>query len=466
MNSSDFSTSISKLLKDKSIIIVGFGREGESTYKLIRKLFPEKNITICDKNENNSNLIKVKNVDDKVHPITGDDYLNSISDYDLIIKSPGISFKHIDYSNFKEKITSQTDLFFRFFSNQIIGITGTKGKSTTSTLIHDIIKKKYNAHLVGNIGIPFFDNLENVNSETLFVAELSANQLQFIHNAPKYSVLLNIYPEHLDHFVDFDEYKSAKLNILHYQNAEDYCVLNYDELLSNIEKIPSKNKLFVTESNINKQNFASINNNLFVFSFNNQLKHYNFKNIYNPNFVDHFKFSILCAISIANILNIEDDIINEVINNFKGLEHRLEFVGEYEKKTFYNDSISTIPQSTIKAIKTIKNAQTIIIGGYDRGIDYKELLEFIPKSQLQNIILVPDVGKRIMKDLNNLKKQDQTIILINDFENAVIHAINITSQNKACLLSPAAASYNHFKNFEERGMKYKEIINRYFCKKS
>ena len=190
---------IIEALKDKKIVILGFGKEGISSYRFIRQYFPNQHLTIADGNEN----LKVDDYqeDKNLSFVLGEEYDRHLNDYDLILKTPGVNLNRLDYFIVPQKITSQTDLFCRAFGAQMIGVTGTKGKSTTASLIYHILSKTIgNTLLAGNIGIPFFDIIDQINDETTIVAELSAHQLEYISASPHVAILLNMFQEHLDHF--------------------------------------------------------------------------------------------------------------------------------------------------------------------------------------------------------------------------------------------------------------------------
>ena len=181
-------------------MILGFGREGRSTLAFLQKYLPEAVVAVADKNP----------MEGVAH--SGEDYLQSVYDYDIVIKTPGISLKDFDPRGIE--ITSQTDLFLSQFHHQTIGITGTKGKSTTTSLIHHLLKSSgHDAILTGNIGIPCFDIMEQIHENSIVVYELSAHQLEYVHNSPRVGVLLNVFEEHLDHFGTFERYKHAKFNL-------------------------------------------------------------------------------------------------------------------------------------------------------------------------------------------------------------------------------------------------------------
>ena len=237
---------IINILKNKSIAIVGFGKEGRSTYKFIRKYLRNEKIFILDKNEN---LIIDSNTlinDTNVKIVLGKDYLKNINDYDIIIKSPGISFKKININNFKNKITSQTNLFLEFCECKIIGVTGTKGKSTTASIIYNIIKTQgYDVYLCGNIGIPIFDYIDKFKKNSIVIVEMSAYQTEFIKKSPHISIILNLFEEHLDYFESKESYFESKLNIFKYQNKNDYAIysLNNETLSSLVKKNNYNGKL-------------------------------------------------------------------------------------------------------------------------------------------------------------------------------------------------------------------------------
>ncbi|MGN1299129.1 MAG: UDP-N-acetylmuramoyl-L-alanine--D-glutamate ligase [Candidatus Scatovivens sp.] len=443
-----------KYLEDKNIVILGFGREGKSMYRFLRKYFPEKQITISDQKDffqYNEYLKK----DFNLNYIIGDEYLNNLNNFDLIIKSPGISLKTIDKTNILNKITSQYELFLEFFDEcETIGVTGTKGKSTTSTLINEILKnQKEDVKFLGNIGVPIFDEIESINKNTIVVLELSSHALELSRKSPKIAIMLNVFPEHLDYYNSYNDYVMAKYNIAKYQNENDYFIYNMDNLdMKNVkfkykendikvsikDSKPEKNKVYLSDDGIylNDKKLMSTNIKL------------NLKGKHNLN-------NIMFALAVSEILELDLKKTIESIKNMKGLEHRLEYVGNIDGIEYYNDSISTVPESTIQGIEALKNVNTLIVGGNDRGINLKGLIEYLKKSDVENIICMSMTGKEIYEGLKNGKKN---AIRVNYLEEAVKIAKQITVKNTICLLSPAASSYDQFKNFEERGDKFKQYV--------
>ncbi|MDP3990709.1 MAG: UDP-N-acetylmuramoyl-L-alanine--D-glutamate ligase [Candidatus Nealsonbacteria bacterium] len=401
-------------LKNEKILILGFGREGRDTLLFLRKLFPKKVFGIADVNEVRPRSNERGPTSLKWH--LGKNYLKAINDYDIVIKSPGIPYKNLP-KNALAKITTQTEIFFDNCPGKIIGITGTKGKSTTSSFIYQTLKKGgVSAHLVGNIGKPVLSLLSKAKKDDIFVYELSSHQLFNLKKSPHIAVLLNIYPEHLDYYKNFNEYVLAKANIAKYQTKNDYLIYNsQDPLISKIaqkskaKKIPIKGK--------------------------------------------YYQLNVEATKKVAGLFKVPE------LKKFKLLPHRLEFVGKFKGIEFYNDSLSTIPQTTIEALDYLGNkVQTLILGGYDRGLSFKKLGERIKKSKVKTLILFPTTGKRIWKELGSFQKKDLNYFFVNDMENAVRLAFEHTNKDKICLLSPASPSFGVFKDYEERGDLFKKFV--------
>lgn len=435
-------------LKDKYIAILGFGMEGISTYKFIRK-YLDIPLTIIDKV---NPIDKIDNDDKNITIIYGDNYLNDLEKYDLVIKSPGVITKDIDVSNIN--FTSQLELLLKYDSKNVIGITATKGKSTTCTLTYEVIKacgKK--VLLLGNIGKAIFEEIENIDSDTLVVVEMSALQLEFVNVSPHIAGIINLYEDHLDHSGTVKHYHENKLNIFKFQNNDDYAIYCRD-----IEPLNSyiDNKYEAIKYAINFNSDTSINTTSIIDNYVvlNSEKLYNCLD--NRLLVgEHNLRNIMIVLTIAKILNLDMNIVIDTINNFKGLEHRLEYVGKFDDIIYYNDSIATIPSATINAIKSLKNVDTLIFGGMDRGIDYSELIKFLNTGVVKNLICMPTTGYKIADLINN---KDINIYKVELLSDAVKLAKEITSKNKVCLLSPAASSYEYFKNFKEKGNAFKKMV--------
>jgi UDP-N-acetylmuramoylalanine--D-glutamate ligase len=463
---------IRKRFSGKSVVILGFGREGEATLSLIRRVFPEMVIVIADASDQ-VRQNPVLALDPNLKFITGEGYLSRLFDFDLIVRSPGIPiwpFVKMDGSTVsdrlipREKITSQTELFLERYHHQVIGVTGTKGKSTTSSLIYHILQTAgQDSLLAGNIGSPVFNITGLIRPETRIVVELSSHQLEFLKVAPHISVFLNLFQEHLDAYPSYEAYQEAKLNITKHQSESDFIVYNADDPLVSRNVAPFLG---------NRQGFpfsllktlgagAFLRGEAVVFSDGeNEVPVWK---IHQDRFLrgEHNLKNIMAAIDVAMILGIDQESVQDGIATFKGLSHRLEYVGEFQDIHFYNDSIATIPEACIAAIQAIPRVDTLIVGGFDRGIDYDALGVFLAGSDVRNIILVGAAGYRIGKEIQRFLYPDKHLHFINRFDDFVPIAFQETLPGYACLLSPAAASYDEFRNFEERGKRYRDLVINY-----
>ena len=435
-------------LDGKKIAILGFGMEGKSTYKFIRK-YSNCTLYILDqKDYSDDELIK----NDSNVVVISDNYLDNLDNYDIIIKAPGVILKDTDITSFKDKITSQLELLMSVFKDNIIGVTGTKGKSTTTTLIYEMFKNcGYDAHLLGNIGKPIFDEIDEFKSDSIIVIEMSALQLEFVDVSPHVALLLNLFPEHLDHAGSVEHYYENKLNIFKYQDRFDTGIYAYD----------NDNVRSYIDNNTYKQDMISVSlkDNTSMHIKDNFI-YYKNKKLYDitskRNLIGDANLeNIMFALAVAEIYYLPLDKVIDTINNFKPLSHRLELVGSYNGVTYYDDAIATIPEACINAIKSLSRVDTLILGGMDRGINYDTLVEYLKTSSVSNIICMPDTGYYIYDKLNNSNKK---LYKCDTLEDAVKTAKDVTKKGYICLLSPAAASYNKYKNYIEKGNIYQELV--------
>ena len=436
--------------KDKKILILGFGREGQSTDKLIRKYLPDQQLFISDQKENFQKNFDFLENDKNISCISGEGYLDNLNDYDLIMKTPGISFLNIDTTEFYHKIKSQLELLFEFFENFTIGVTGTKGKSTTSSLIYKVLQDQGKKSIfMGNIGVPVFNYIDEIDPDEYIVLEMSSHQLEYMELSPNIAILLNIFEEHLDHYESYLKYAEAKCNIYRYQKEKDYFLYNSDnEMLNKLVKETIGKTYKVSISGNDDSNIYLKGDKVF----------FDGKEIYDKNekrklLGDYSLNNIMFVLGVSEILDLDLNKTIKSISEFEPLRHRLEFVGKYNDIEFYDNSIATIPMATIEAVKALKEVDTLIIGGMDRGIDYTDFIDFLNNSDIRNFICMPKTGHDIAKKLNKNK-----CYIVDTMEEAVDTAKKVTQKGKICLLSPAAASYGFFKNFEEKGDIYKKLV--------
>lgn len=406
-------------LRGKRILILGFGREGKSTLHFLNKYLPDAHVDVADKNP-------MEGV-----TLSGEHYLETMYDYDIVIKTPGISLLGFDTKGVE--ITSQTDLFLSQFHAQTIGITGTKGKSTTTSLIYHLLKESgRDAILTGNIGIPCFDIMEDIKPESIVVYELSAHQLEYVHNSPRVGVLLNVFEEHLDHFGTFERYKSAKLNLLRFMGEDDTAVV-HESLLNDALDLFVNNKVFSLFDFDDEIDFAAL-----------------------PLKGEHNYQNVKAALVACDSYGVDYHGLIQYLYTFKPLEHRLEPVGTFGGITFVNDSISTIPQAAISACKALGRVDFLLLGGFDRGIDYQPLVDYMKEHPVPHLLFTGKAGERMMKMMqdNEVTADLQSYA---DMETAFEYLATHAKTGDVCLLSPAASSYDQYKNFEERGAKFKRL---------
>lgn len=410
------------LLEGKRILIAGYGREGKSAERLIQRLVPDAQYTVSIQVEDG----RWKDQGDKWH----DEW-----PFDIVIKSPGIPNFQFPTSNFQ--LTSLTDMFLQVYGDLTIGVTGTKGKSTTASLIHHLLPGSI---LAGNIGIPLFDILDELREGSIVVAELSCHQLENIHRSPHIAVLLNLFQEHLDHYENYMGYKMAKMQIALHQHEGDhffFCTDNEElRLLVNSYELRVKGGL-------HPYSIGEISDEERVLLEACPLEG------------EHNRSNALVACRVARLAGVKDGL-RERLSSFRGLRHRMEKVGEVCGISWYDDSISTIPAATIAAVRALGHVDTLILGGFDRGIDYSPLVGFLKDNPVQNLVFVGQAGRRIHSLINTFKHSN--ILIEDDYTKIVPWCAGHTPQGGVVLLSPAAASYDAFKNFEVRGDFYREQI--------
>jgi len=422
------------LLANRRILIAGYGREGKSTHTLLQQYVPSAQVTVAENDEAIYACLKQAQG----------------APFDLIIKSPGIPSMKLEGHCDPSSITSQTDIFLQLCAEQTIGVTGTKGKSTTSALIAHILgnamQGKHPVVMAGNMGIPLFDILPQIDNSTLVVAELSCHQLENIHRAPHIGIILNLYQEHLDHYHDYMGYKMAKMQLMLRQQHGDHCIYCTDsqDLSDLVEQLKPE-----------------IQSTIHPYSLH-QAKQSPLSTIESPLPGDHNLSNTHAAFLATSLLGIDTATFAQALTTFHGLPHRLEPVGTYNGITFYNDSISTIPEATIAALRALPHVGTLILGGYDRGIDYSPLGNYLANHDgIDNIVFVGNAGRRMKDEWNALPGNplsSRNTIVENDYSRVVDWCYGHTLPGSLCLLSPAAASYDSFKNFEQRGDTFKQLV--------
>ena len=450
--------------KNKKIAFIGFGVSNFDSICLF--LSKDLDVTVLDRIsedrlDKKADCLKRKGA----KFVCGDGYLNCLSDFDIIIRSPGVYFNKSELQDAIKKgvvVTSEMELFFDFCPCKIIGVTGSDGKTTTTTVISEILKcEGYNVYIGGNIGKALLPEIEKINSDDIVVVELSSFQLISMRKSPDIAVITNISPNHLDIHKDMDEYIEAKKNIVLHQNGFGSLILNLDNNLSNSQEVFARGfvKKFSRKEKTTNGAFFDEKTQKIYFAKNNALTEVlDASDITIPGL--HNIENYLAAISAVFEL-VSADSVKKVAREFKGVKHRIEFIKEKNGVKWYNDSIATSPTRTIAGLKCFNGNIILIAGGYDKNFDYgclvPELLE-----KVKTLILMGNTAKKIelaVKNNQGYNEQNINIINVSNMEEAVEMAQNNAVDGDIVFFSPASASFDLYKNFEQRGDHFRTVVN-------
>lgn len=472
--------------KGKKILLLGLAREGLSTLAFLRRHLPSTQaIALADQTP----LDQFSPPDQKTltYPHNqlhlGSQYLDSLPNldsFDYIFKTPGISpylspFKdYLDQSP-NHHFLSQTQLFFNLCPAPIIGITGTKGKSTTSSLIHHILStNNLPAKLLGNIGIPPLSQLEEITAQDIIVLELSSHQLLDLSTSPHIAVLQDINPEHLDYYPSFKEYKSAKSNLVKFQTPQDYLIFNdeFKQPCLLADTSPAQRLIFHSHPHQHDNS---------LLYFQNQTAYYQPDPNKKPTLVSLKKISLKGQHNLQNIApaiiigfhhHLGADQIQKSLESFTSLPHRLEFVTSLNQISFYNDSMGTVPEASIAALQSFNDQPVILLaGGSEKNSDYHLLAKQILSQNVKAVLLFPPTGERIASALQELITATTTknkseipshllpqLIPVLTMSQAVTKAYQLAKPGDVVLLSPASASFGIFKNYADRGEQFVKAV--------
>ncbi|MFH1146044.1 MAG: UDP-N-acetylmuramoyl-L-alanine--D-glutamate ligase [bacterium] len=448
--------------KSKKIAVLGLAVESMSTIKFLHK--HDITVTVLDKKskkELGDSYQQAKQLGTKFH--LGKDYLNGLAGFDVIIRSPGVHRLLPELLTAEKRgveISSHTILFFQLCPCPIIGVTGTKGKGTTATLIYEILKAgNRRVFLGGNIGYPPLDFLPKLKEADLVVLELSSYQLQDLKQSPNIGVVLNTTADHLDVHKSVREYRQAKEAICKYQIKTDWVIANSDYFTS--REIAAKSAghhwwVSACKTPKDKPKGYQEKGKLWLEMGTKKIHIAEVKKLLLRG--QHNWENILPAAAVGYLNGVKPLVIKKTIESFKGLEHRLELVGEKKGIKFYNDSFSTGPQPTIAALRSFTEPIILIVGGYDKGLDYKELGKEIKRRKVKAVVLVGKVGEKIKKELGGYK--GKLLVGAKDMKQMLTRAVASASIGDVILLSPAAASFDMFKNYKDRGQQFKEAVKK------
>lgn len=451
-------------IRFRKVAIVGLG---VSNLPLMEYLYEKKaNVTVFDERDIDSIS---KDIMDKITTYGfgfhfGEDALKNLKGFNVIFRSPSClptRKELVDEANNGAIVTTEVELLMKMCPCKIVGVTGSDGKTTTTSLINAILKKAgYNTFLGGNIGTPLFTKLSDMKPEDILVLELSSFQLMGMEISPDIAVITNITPNHLNIHKDYEEYIEAKKNIFKYQDEKGVLVLNYDnEITRNCEKeangkvifFSSKNKLdngYIVDEDVIKECEDKIRKHILNVEDVILRGNHNYQNI---------------ATAIAATSSLVDiDTIVEAVKEFKPVEHRIEFIRELDGVKWYNDSASSSPSRTLSGINAFKEDIILIAGGYDKNLDYTPLAKPIIE-KVKSLILIGQTSGKIFDAVKlELEKENKEIDIhmCESLEETIKLAKKVAKPGQVVLFSPASASFDMFKNFADRGNQFKELVKK------
>lgn len=456
--------------KKKNVLVMGLGLHGGGV--AVAKWLIKKGADVIITDIKNRKILRHSIKKLKGLPITYVLGRHREADFkwaEFVIQNPGVR-KESDYLEIAKangaEIYNEAGLFFEFIeAKNIIGITGTRGKSTTTALTYEFLRKKLpKTQFGGNIRTKAMFDIIGRAKKNYSVLELSSwhlEGLEKVKKSPHIAVFLNIMPDHLNRYKDIDEYADAKKNIFRYQGQDDYSIFNRDNKFTlKIAKTTPSKRYWISLKFFPGENGSFIQNNWIIFRENGMEKRImNIKDVVLPG--EHNLYNILAAVTVAMILKVNVSSIKNVLSKFKGLSDRLEFISEERGIKYYNDTTGTTPDAAIAALKTLgKNKNIVLIaGGSDKNLEFKELAKEIKKYCKKVILLKGEATKKIKKELKAIGYESFSLEF-DAMDNALREACRSSEVGDIVLLSPAAASFGIFTNEFERGERFKEAVKK------
>lgn len=440
------------MFENKKIFILGMARSGYEVAKLLAK---NNNILITDmKKQEEEKVNELKNIGVNV-VITNDPIDLLDNTYDYLIKNPGIKLNHPCVEKcieLKIPVINEVEVAYHLLPKDvtIIGVTGSNGKTTTTTLIYEFLHQaKYNVHLGGNIGIPLSALVKDVKEKDILVLEISGHQLHDMYDfKTNISVITNLTEVHTDHFKTYENYKNNKAKIFNNHTSKDIAILNLEnkDVLEKTKDIKSKKLYFSSK----QQADAYIKDNALYYKNEKiiDISDIKIKGIHNLE-------NIMCAIIATKELNINTIDIQKVLKTFTGVEHRIEFVDKINNREFYNDSKSTNVKSTQVALKSFNSPVILLLGGLDRNLPFDGLKDYL--THVKTVICYGETKDKIKECMDKLNIK---CIKVENLIEATNTSYQISEEKDTILLSPACASWDQFKDFEERGKTFKQLVEK------
>ncbi|MGY0373597.1 UDP-N-acetylmuramoyl-L-alanine--D-glutamate ligase [Clostridium sp. JNZ J1-5] len=448
-----------KFIRDKKVAVVGIGISNIPLIHFLVKLGAK--VTAFDKKDEKclgETGIEFREKGIKLE--LGENYLENLNGFDVVFKTPSMRIDNPALLRAKKSgayITSEMEEFVKYCPAKVFGITGSDGKTTTTTLVYNMLKSQgYKTWIGGNIGNPLFANIEDIKKEDKVVLELSSFQLMTMNVHIDCALITNITPNHLDIHKNMEEYIEAKKNIFKFQQVEDTLVLNRDNEITNSIANSNEAKGRIMEFSIKEEikdgAYFKDNELMLLGKHVCQLEEVKLKGMHNVE-------NLLAAFCLVSE-DVSIDVMREIAISFSGVEHRCEFVRELNGVKYYNDSIASSPTRTLAGLKAFEKPVILIAGGYDKHIPFEPLAEE-GYDKIKYLILLGATKEKIKEAFDKVmadKNIELPIIAVNNFEEAVYKAKEIAKKGDIVTLSPACASFDMFPNFEVRGNKYKEIV--------
>lgn len=448
-------------LDDKKVLVFGTGISGIAAVGLLQNT--KADIVLYD----SSSVLSKKAIIDKLpNDFSGEIILGELSDniieeIDLLVLSPGVPTDHDVVNKMRDlhiPIWGEVELAYKFEKGRVIAITGTNGKTTTTALLGEILRKHFKkVFIVGNIGIPYTGLVLETTPESITAAEISSFQLETIHKfRPNVSAILNISPDHLDRHYNMKDYANIKAKITQNQSEEDICILNYDDKVLRKLEEGFKAKTFYFSSTTKLDDGIYLDNNNIIYSRSrhkevvcdiHDLKIFGIHNYEN----------VMVAIGLSLAIGVPMDDIRMAVKDFKGVEHRIEYVTKKNGVTYYNDSKGTNTEASIKAIESMHTPTVLIAGGYDKGSDYEDWIKSFG-DKIKYLVLLGQTKEKIAKTARD--NGFTNIIIVDNLEEAVKASADNTNEGESVLLSPACASWGMFRSYEERGNLFKDYVEK------
>ena len=447
-------------VRGKRICVIGIGVSNEPLIRLL--LDSHCDVTACDRRteeEMGNETAELRAAGAKL--ILGEDYLEHL-DHEIIFRTPGLMpfDSHLEAAKARgSEITSEMEVFFRVCPCRIIAVTGSDGKTTTTTIISELLKEAgYTVHLGGNIGRPLLCDVPQMKAEDFAVLELSSFQLHSMPCRPNVAVITNISPNHLDKHKDYRDYIDAKKSIYQMQDSTDLLVLNADdELTPEFAGEAKAKKRYFSVKKMPDRGLYFDGRTIFRVSLRSGQALINADEILLPGL--HNIMNYMAAFAATEGL-VTDEVCRHVAKNFKGVEHRLETVRVLNGVTYINDSIGTSPTRTIAGLHAMKTKPIVIVGGYDKHIPFDALGDEL-NLYAKAVVATGDTGSRILAAItasHYFVPGGIELADVDDFDDAVQTASEMASDGDIVLLSPACAAFDHFKNYAERGRHFKQLV--------